>query len=307
MKPGLFCLLVSAACVACGSGAALPPKAVAHNHDGALAMQSGDLETAGTRFNLALEYNPDFIEALANLANVEIQRGNFDRARQLLLRARRLNPDFSQAHHGLGVLAEREHRRDEASNHYREALAVDPGFAEARANLARLLYEAGHYEHALEQFQKLLEVAPRNVLGHQGTAATLLSLGRLEESLDALARGTVEHPEDPELQVLYGRVALQLGDLETAKERLTPVAAGRDGAAALALAWLAVLELAADRPRYALGAARKALALEPHQPVANYALAVAAARVKDPDAAVWLERALQLNPGNPELVRLADR
>src|SRR6478609_8743317 len=91
----------------CSGSAPLPPQAVALNRAGAEALARGDLETADARFNLALEYSPRFVEALVNQGLVELQRGNFDRARELVVRARRLNPDVAQPHHALGVLAAR--------------------------------------------------------------------------------------------------------------------------------------------------------------------------------------------------------
>ncbi len=102
----------------CRAAAPLPAQAIALNRGGAEALARGDLETADARLSLALEYSPHFVEALVNQGLVELQRGNFERARELLMRARRLNPDVAQPHHGLGILAERQARPDEASRHY---------------------------------------------------------------------------------------------------------------------------------------------------------------------------------------------
>ena len=138
----------------CAGTAPLPPQAVALNRAGAEALAKGDLETADARFSLALEYSPRFVEALVNQGLLELQRGNFERARELLMRARRLNTDVAQPHHALGILAERQARPDEASRHYYDALAVDPGFAPSRAPLARLLFDAGMLDDALSQFRR---------------------------------------------------------------------------------------------------------------------------------------------------------
>src|SRR4051812_49426977 len=89
----------------CAGTAPLAKKAVALKHAWAEAMAKGALETAEARFALALEYPPQFVEALTNLGLLEMQRGNLARARLELERARRINPDLAQPHHGLGVLA----------------------------------------------------------------------------------------------------------------------------------------------------------------------------------------------------------
>jgi Flp pilus assembly protein TadD len=282
----------------CKGAAPLPPKALELNRSGVEALERGDLETADARFALALEYNPRFVEALVNQGLVELQRGNFRRARQLLTRARRLNPDVAQPHHGLGVLAERESRPDLAAKHYDEALKVDPGFSPARANLARLLFAAGNLEHARVQFKRLTEVAPEDASGFVGLAESLIQLGRLSEA-DAVVDSAWERFQgSPELRVLRARQALRRGRIEQAVALLTPLASARDDVAVSALGWLATAELARGRARHAVGAARRALALEPDDSVSVWVMARALADLGDSGATAWRERAEQLAPGS---------
>lgn len=288
-------LLLAAGCKA---AAPLPPKAVALNRAGVDALAAGDLETADARFSLALEYNPHFVEALTNLGLVELQRGNFTRARQLLARAHRLNPDVAQPLHGLGVLAEREHRPDRAAEYYREALHIDPGFAPARANLARVLFAAGMLERARIQFKRLVEVAPNQPAGYRGLAQSLLRLGRTAEAEKVAATGHARFARNAWLTILVARTAIRHGHLTRARRLLLPLANSRDDSAASALSWLATAELAAGRPRYAVGAAGRALRLEPNNSVAVYALGMALHRLHDPSARRWLEHARKLAPGD---------
>lgn len=285
----------------CATTPELPPRAAELNALGAAALAGGDLESADARLSLALEYSPDFVEALTNLGLVEVRRGNFDRAEQLLLRSRRLNPDVAQTHHGLGVLEERRHRFDLASEHYRAALEVDPGFVEARANLARLLFEARRFEYALVQYRLLYEAAPERVEGSYGMVATLLSLERVQEAGALLEAAQLRFGDVPELRLLRGRWHLLLGQPERAVSQLLPLTTTNSGLTPGALAWTAVCELAQGRLAEAVQAADAALRLEPDDPLATYALAMALDDLDDPAAAEWLERALLLNPGHPLL------
>ena len=301
LRIGAFALLLLTA--GCAANAPLPPKAVDLNRAGIDALEQGDLETADARFTLALEYSPKFVDALVNLALVEMQRGNFGRARQLLERARRLNPDVAQPHHGLGVLAEREHRPDRASAHYAEALRVDPGFAPARANLARLLFEAGMFEHARGQFKRLVEVAPEEPLGYSGLAEALLRLGRIEEAEAVVATGVERFPDRAELLILAARSLIRRGQFEQAIIDLEPLSRPRNDSAAAALGWMATAELASGRPEQAASTAERAIRLDPHQPVAVYALALALHETRAPHARAWLERASALAPGDATLAQ----
>ncbi len=266
------------------------------NRAGVDALAAGDLETADARFSLALEYNPNFVDALTNQGLVELQRGNFERARQLLTRARRLNPDVAQPHHALGVLAERERRPDLASRDYYEALRVDPGFAPSRANLAHLLYDGGRYEDALLQFKRLIEVAPDAVEARAGLAATLLHLERVSEASALVHDALLVFPDSPELAILAARLEIRRGAFEQAVARLSPLTHEHTDLAVHALSWLAAAELAQGRPSDAVHTAERAIALAPNDALASYALGVGLKKLGDPAAARWLSRASALSP-----------
>ncbi len=283
----------------CSGSAPLAAKAIELNDQATEALARGDLETADARLQVALEYHPRFVEALTNLGLVELERGNFARARTLLARAKRINPDVAQPHHGLGVLEERRGRLDRASRHYQEALAVDPGFAPARANLGRLYYNAGDFERARSQFLRLTEVAPEEPLGYTGLSDALVALGRSKEADSITERAFGLFGPTPELVLQEGRRRLRQEDHAGAAFLFAHLTDRGDDYAHAALSWLAVAELARDRPRYAVSAAERALDLNPDAPVAIYALALALHRLNDGAALEWLKRAQELEPGRP--------
>ncbi len=296
---GLVSLLL-----ACKSAVPLPERAVALNTAGIEALARGDLETADARFSLALEYSPEFVDALVNLGSCELERGNFEHARQLFERARRLNPDVAQPHHALGLLAERQGRPDRASEHYYEALRVDPGFAPARANLGRLLFAGGMLEEALVQFKRLVEIAPDEAAGYAGLTETLLQLGRTSEAEATIAAAAERFHDVPEIAILAARSALRRGAYDEALGLLLPLAHERSDVGVAALGWIATAELARGRLPHAVGAARRALELSPDDHVATYALAVALSKLGAPDARAWLERALRHSPHDSLLLGL---
>jgi tetratricopeptide (TPR) repeat protein len=273
------------------------------NARGAEALAQGDLETAGARLSVALEYNPEFVDALSNLGLVEMQRGNFDRAQQLFERVLRLNADIAQAHHGLGVLAERKHAAKRAAAYYRAALRIDPGFAPARANLGRLLLRSGDANAALLEFQRLIEVEPGTAAGYLGVTECLLALDRTREARSSVAQATDQFPKDRGLTLLRARIAVREGDLIAARAELEPLVKAGDAYSVEALGWLSLLHLVTGDSESAVAAAKQALAWDPQQALPTYALALALDELEDPAAKAWLARAFVLNPGNPELQR----
>jgi predicted Zn-dependent protease len=147
------------------------------------------------------------------------------------------------------------------------------------------------FEEALVQFKRLSEVTPDSPEAPQGLAETLLRLGRLDEA-EAVTRNASERfPDSAELTVLTARSLLRRGNVARAIELLTPLGYGRDDAAANALGWLATAELLRGQPRHAVGAAERALALDPSSRVATYAMAQALDALGDPAAIAWQRRA----------------
>jgi tetratricopeptide (TPR) repeat protein len=259
--------------IGCSSAAPLPPKAIALNRDGALALAAGDLVTAEARLAVAIEYNPRFVEAWVNLGLVELRRGNFALARTDLKHARTLNRDLPAPHHALGLLAEREGHDAEAEAHYRDALAVDPGFGAARANLGRKLFERGALEDAREQFMRLTEVCPEMVDGWVGLVETLDRLRRFDDADAALARAKSRFATHPAVVLLDAERLLRLELWVYAIDELEPLTHDPDrGRAASAWAWLSVARIGSGDRRGATSAAQAALSLDDAQPVARYAL-----------------------------------
>ena len=291
-------MLALGALLGCAGTAPLPPKAVALNAAGVDALGRGDLLTAEARFAVALEYHPRFVDALVNLALVEMQRGNFKLARRKLDRAVLINRHIAQPHHGLGLLEEREEHPARAVKHYREALAVDPGFAPARANLARIHFESGQFDDAREQFLRLVEVAPGDALGYAGLADSLEQLGREDEADAVVAKATARLGEPDALRVPLARMALRRGDTSAARAALLPLRERGGPLAREAWAWLGVTSLLEGDTLHALRCAEQSLAVDRDHPLATYVLAMALVQREDRDAAVWLDRARALAPGN---------
>jgi tetratricopeptide (TPR) repeat protein len=275
----------------CASTPPLPRQAIELNQQGVASLERGDLELADTRFSLALEYSPRFVDAWTNLGLVELQRGNFRRADQLLSRARRLNPDLPQPHHGLGLLEERRGRLRDAMENYREALEVDPGFLASRLNLTRLLFLVGEVEQARIEARKAVESGSESPAPLSAMTEILLRLGRLDEADQVLTEGRARFPDDPELTIQEARRRLRTLDFEGALALLTPLTGRRDETGANALAWVATLELARHDLARARAAATRALALVPDLPLATHVLARVTTELGAPEAAVYRARA----------------
>ena len=294
-------LLAILAFPGCAGQAPLPPNAVTLNTAGVDALAGGDLTLAEARFALALEYHPRFVDALVNLALVEMERGNFELAQKKLDEAVDINRNIAQPHHGLGLLAERREQWARAAEHYREALRVDPGFVPARANLARLYFEGDQLDHAREQFLRLVQIAPEDPHGWAGLADSLYRLGRDEEAEQVIEEASATLGDEPLIRIHRARIALRRGQAGSAVQLLAPLTELGGPASRDAWAWLGMALLIEGHGDEARRCAEQALSYERNHPLATYVLAMGLAAHGDPDAASWLARARELSPGNSVL------
>ncbi len=84
-----------------------------------------------------------------------IERGNFKRAIESLLKAVELNPDEPRYHNNLGICYRKTGKNRQAEEAYRTAINVDPDFADAYLNLG-ILFEMvfEDTEKAIENYEK---------------------------------------------------------------------------------------------------------------------------------------------------------
>lgn len=106
---------------------------------GRVLLHRGALGRSATHFHRAIEHDPEFAEAHANLGLV-LMRAELDQeARPHLEKALALGLDTADVHVALATLAMRGRECETAIHHYREALRLNPGMRGAANNLAWLL------------------------------------------------------------------------------------------------------------------------------------------------------------------------
>jgi Tfp pilus assembly protein PilF len=106
----------------------------------------------------ALAINPDLVEALLALADVQLEYDwNLDSAEQNYLRALEIRPSDAEGLRTYGYFLVTEGRFDEAIGYYRKALEVDPMQVRAYSGLSFALLLTGRYEELPEVADQLAE------------------------------------------------------------------------------------------------------------------------------------------------------
>lgn len=129
-----------------------------YTNRGKKALNRGNINQAEKYFNKALEINPIFVDAYANLATCLINRNQLDSALQLLKIADGLNPYNASTITNIGTVYLRQERNDEARRIFIEALRIDSTSINAMAGLASVYVKARDAEQLSFYLTKLNNV-----------------------------------------------------------------------------------------------------------------------------------------------------
>ncbi len=266
---------------------------------GWLELEGGDREKARARFLEASRLDPASAHGLAGQGAVLLAEGKLDEAKELLARAVGLDADLAESNLYLGraCLARGEHA--EAVDAFVRAKRASPGSAEACAGLGQAYAALDRWDDARVQFQDAIRLdpdapGPRAVYG-----ALLLDRGQFKLASTELAQGIAKSPQDPELHLLLGLALSEDGLADGAVEELEKAFAlgATDNRARLLLG---ILHQRAGRAQKALEHYDAAIAAEDGLAAAHANRGAALIELgRYAEAAPSLERAIELAPESP--------
>jgi tetratricopeptide (TPR) repeat protein len=112
--------------------------ALTHYNLAFVLTRMGRLAEAKQEYELALQRDPNHIEARMNLAAVLLRQGNLDRAARELGCVLEIEPENPGAHTNLGLTLAQQGHLERAVHEFREALRIDPQQQSAREALQTL-------------------------------------------------------------------------------------------------------------------------------------------------------------------------
>lgn len=120
---------------------------------GLSAQRRGDLDAAATAYASAIQGDPQFVEAMTNLARVEVRRGRLDAATEWIDQAAAIEPGYPGTRAATGILALKRGDTRYAVAVLTEARAQAPRNIEILINLGVALLAAGFDHEAIESFR----------------------------------------------------------------------------------------------------------------------------------------------------------
>ena len=257
---------------------AAPGRADVHLLLGKVRLSQDKVSEAASAFSRAAELSPRSYEAFTWVGVARLRQGDLEGARQALEKAVRLGPGqprphllLAQVHDRLGRTAEarrlaaRHDRRaalDRDLEVLRQRSLRDPSDLASRTRLGNLLLARGELPAAAAAFREAIGLDAAHGPAWYGLASVLVRYGEMAGAEKALRQATTHGPGDPRAWNDLGMTRLQLGRAEDALEAFRRARALRDDVA-LVHANLGRTLLALRRPSEARTALERALELDP--------------------------------------------
>ena len=189
----------------------------AHYYYGLALSASRRYVEAVETLNVALDLEPEDLQALVALGNAQLKLGDIDEARAGYARALKLRPAHAPALDGVARTYEAQANDDKALDYYRQAILSNKGYAPAYTHLGDLYMRNGRVREAVRLLEEAVTIRPDFAEGHNRLA---VAYGRLDMHHEAVAtvRKAIElDPFDPYHPQTLGWLQLGQGLLSAAE------------------------------------------------------------------------------------------
>ncbi len=165
---------------------------------------------------IALDIDPDRIDARVNLASALILIDELDRAEVELNRVLCLDAECAAAHNLLGTIFGRRGNYAEAVRCFRQAIEFDPKSFKPRYNLALALLKQEKFAEAIAAYRGALEINPGSADTRRDLGQALAAEHKFDEAAAEFRTVLESQPADAEAHFQLGRCLVAMGNMREA-------------------------------------------------------------------------------------------
>lgn len=144
------------------------------------------IEEAINGYNQIINFQPNTLQAYANLGAILQDQGKEDQAIVFYQQGLAIDPKNPHLLNGLGVALQKQHKLNAAVEFHQQALASQPNYVDGLVSFGKARLEQGKLPEAMSCFQQALEIDPNHAIAHHNAAILLLMQGDYQ-------RGFVEY------------------------------------------------------------------------------------------------------------------
>ena len=148
-----------------------------YNNKAITAYNSQQFKDAELHFKKAIELNPKYAEAYANLGALYAKHKEYDKAIKLYQECIKIKPTYAGAYTNLGNALNKTGRHEEAVYFHKAAISLDAKSANHFSNCASAYKNLGRFSEAKEYYKKALSLEPTHTNAHFDLATVLLQTG----------------------------------------------------------------------------------------------------------------------------------
>jgi len=147
----------------------------------------------------------------ARLAELQLKRRKFKRARRHLAAALQHAPDAARYHYWMATALahDRDADLERAADHYRRSLELDPTPVKCQSEYGLLQVRLGQTEEGLARLRQAAEQAPDDADAVAKLAKGLRLAGRTDEAAAALRAALFRNPRAPRFRKLWNEYQFQ--------------------------------------------------------------------------------------------------
>jgi len=154
-------------------------------------------------------------EKMFFLAQLEIIKGNFEKAIDYLDRTIKFNPKDGAAYNDRALCMIETGKLDGAIEYFNKGISVEPDYETIYHNKGWFLNKLGYYNEALELFKKVLEMDKKRAVTYENMANVYENLGLIKKAIEHYKKAL--QFTGPSYLSIKGQIILEIERLEKIK------------------------------------------------------------------------------------------
>ncbi|MBI3654302.1 MAG: tetratricopeptide repeat protein [Acidobacteria bacterium] len=247
-----------------------PNRPFLHNYLGAYYFNKTNYTQAESAYLKAIDLNPAFYDAYANLGDLYRTQGKLAEAEQSYLKALELGAPYSDTFYNLAVVYTSQNRFPEAEQQLQAAVEKNPTSAAALYNLAWVYDQQGKSAIAEQTYAQTLAIKPDYPEPRINLAILQAKRNAVNEALNNLLTAQTYAPDHPVMLYALGDVYLRMSKYQDAINALTKLIQ-REPRHRLAYTMLGIGFEGLGNKEQARANFQKAIEVAPQEPYTNTA------------------------------------